>query len=600
MTTNIQSLPSVPVTATDTPEITSFTAEFVYNFFRPDELTNSSQTTTSAQNSVEFSRTVPRYVRLKWNKVSNNQQKFAVISIADNKNKIINEQDLCSSFFGRYNQQEMSFVSERRRYLSELFEQLGVSRAGLGLVDAVRDLHNATPEGVSQEFLLRYLNYAQSENTTTTATPEDLSDRLEQVKVGVSVSKKVLGTLMHDKATTDTLTHSTNQIVSSVSSLFDEQNSIKPQLNKFVGSQYDLNLLTPVRLLSAEQNQESGTVFGTLGYIIERHRILEDGSLVEKTEYVIEESDTTEFFDTRVAYNQKYLYRIKVITGVETLAFDSASKVNVLALYLLGSQTTSAVVSCVDRKPSEPPTDFFVRWDYGLDKPVLTWNFPIDTRRHIKYFQIFRRENNDKLRPVQRPFELVRMYEFNDLQNGEGTFFSRPPQGSGGVFKFLQGEDTIEADLVVNENNLRGLNVFTPTCFIDEDFNKEKYYIYAVAAVDAHGVTTGYSNQIGVKFDKRRNTIDRVDISGPGAPKPYPNLYLNRDTFVDTIKNEGYSQMTVVFNPEFYELSRQGSTTNTKLIEFGPDNKYRIQLINTDLQEDQFVDVVVTDGRSSS
>ncbi len=190
MTNNIQSLPSVPVTAADTPEITTFTAEFVYNFFRADELTNSSQTTTAAQNSVEFSRTVPRYVRLKWNTVANNQQKFTTVSISDNKAKIIDEQDLCSSFFGRYNQQEMSFVSERRKYLSQLFEQLGVNRSGAGLVDAVRDLHNATPEGVSQEFLLRYLNYAQSENTSTEATPEELSDSLEQVKVGVSVSKK--------------------------------------------------------------------------------------------------------------------------------------------------------------------------------------------------------------------------------------------------------------------------------------------------------------------------------------------------------------------------------------------------------------------------
>jgi hypothetical protein len=74
---------------------------------------------------------------------------------------------------------------------------------------------------------------------------------------------------------------------------------------------------------------------------------------------------------------------------------------------------------------------------------------------------------------------------------------------------------------------------------------------------------------------------------------------LNKDAFVDTIKNEGYSQMTVVFNPEYYELTpRANGGGDMRILNFGPQNKYRIQLINTDLQTDQFVDITVTDDRN--
>ena len=211
------------------------------------------------------------------------------------------------------------------------------------------------------------------------------------------------------------------------------------------------------------------------------------------------------------------------------------------------------VANCVDENPADPPTDFFMQWDYGLKKLVLSWNFPNDTRRHIKYFQVFRRKNIGAVRPAQLPFELVKMYDFNNLQQASGVIYNTV----GNVFKFVNGEDAIETSVITKINDIKNLTVVTPTCFIDEEFNKEDYYIYAVAAVDAHGVTTNYSNQIGVKFNTQRNTIDRVDISEPGAPKPYPNLYLNKDTFIDTIKNEGYSQVAVVFNPEYFELQRQ-------------------------------------------
>ena len=259
------------------------------------------------------------------------------------------------------------------------------------------------------------------------------------------------------------------------------------------------------------------------------------------------------------------------MTAIQTLAFDPEQKINFVGTYLVAGKVMRTVANCIDENPAQPPTDFFIQWDYSLKKLVLSWNFPNDIRRHIKYFQVFRRKNVGSVRPAQLPFELVKMYDFNDLQQASGVIYNI----AGNVFKFVNGEDAIDMSVVTRVND-----------------------IYAVAAVDAHGITTNYSNQIGVKFNVQRNTIGRVDISEPGAPKPYPNLYLNKDTFIDTIKNEGYSQVTVVFNPEYIDLQRQ-SGEDLNVLRYGPDNFYRLQLINTDLQQDQFIDIKITDERTT-
>lgn len=595
-----ESLPSLPITVADIPEIKTFEATFYYNFYRPDELINPTVATAASPNTVDFSRNVPRYVYLSWNKVnvsSGNVQKkeFVDISIEANANKILDEDDLSLAFFDTFRQQESSFVAERQRYLSRLYTQINYNRVNAGLTDAVKALHEITPEGVTQKYLNTYLNYAYARNTNTTTT--DPATSLENITTVVPVANKVFGTLFHEKLANDSMIGITPDMVNGLDKLFSTQHTVKDFANRFNGSQYDLLLDNPITTTVSELQSDFGLVFQSTGYAIERYRQLASGELVEKTTFYVENPDTTEFFDTQVLYNQRYVYFIKVVTALQTLTFDPNNRVNVISTFLVGSKFTRTTVMCEDLTPPEPPTDFFVRWDYGLKKPILTWNFPIDTRRHIKYFQVFRRKNVGEVRPAQLPFELVRMYDFNDLQNAYGTYFVAPPAGTSGLFQFIQGEANIDANLVVNQSTIKSQDVFSPTYYVDEDFDKETYYIYAVACIDAHGITSNYSNQIGVKFNKQRNTIDLLDASAPNAPKPYPNLYLNKDAFVDTIKNEGYSQMTVVFNPEYYELTQRNGE-NVKVVNFGPQNKYRIQLINTDLQTDQFVDITVIDDRN--
>jgi len=592
------SLPSLPVTSIDLPEIKEFNYDFVYNFFTTDELTNANITTLADPNTVEFSKNVPRYVKLSWSKVivasaEKARIDFIGISIQKNAAKVIDEEDFYVKVFSNFQQQETNFVTQTQSYMSRLYEQLNYNRRNASLNDAYKAIHESTPELLSQEFISKYLNYAQSNATRTSQESSSPIDDMQMKNIVVPVTKKIYGTMLHEKLLNDSLTPLNKNIIDAVAQKFEDQVSVRDYANRFNGSQYDLTLETPVSTKVEDVNTNNNFAYETTGYIIDRYR-LQNSSLVEKKTFYIENPETNELFDTEILYNQKYVYNIKVVTAIQTLAFDPEQKINFVGTYLVAGKVMRTVANCVDENPAQPPTDFFIQWDYSLKKLVLSWNFPNDIRRHIKYFQVFRRKNVGSVRPAQLPFELVKMYDFNDLQQASGVIYNI----TGNVFKFVNGEDAIDMSVVTRVNDLKNLSVVTPTCFIDEEFNKEDYYIYAVAAVDAHGITTNYSNQIGVKFNMQRNTIGRVDISEPGAPKPYPNLYLNKDTFIDTIKNEGYSQVTVVFNPEYIDLQRQ-SGEDLNILRYGPDNFYRLQLINTDLQQDQFIDIKITDSRTT-
>ena len=145
---------------------------------------------------------------------------------------------------------------------------------------------------------------------------------------------------------------------------------------------------------------------------------------------------------------------------------------------------------------------------------MLLWDFPFNKQQDIKRFQIYRRDALDK------PFELLREIDFDN--------------------------STIRKDLTAssgNKNNIRRAS--SPLCcFYDTEFNIESSYIYAVAAIDARGMTSGYSSQFIVSYNRFTNKTNAEFISKEGAPKPYPNIfleieYLGTDYFGFQIQGKG-------------------------------------------------------------
>jgi hypothetical protein len=219
--------------------------------------------------------------------------------------------------------------------------------------------------------------------------------------------------------------------------------------------------------------------------------------------------------------------------------------------------------------PPPPPADFNLAWDYGERALRCSWNLPPNPQQDIKYIQLFRRKS------IADPFQLIKMWDFNDTNT------------------IVPLAEYPLPELVVKSPSFVGF-------FLDREFSKESNYIYAVAAIDAHGLTSNYSIQFQVSFDKFANRLVKRLISISGAPKQYPNAYLNADTFVDTMKDSGHTTMRVVFNPEYLKLT-QGDGTDLGLLKTDKQGgKYRIQLINLDLQSQQALDITIEDSRKTA
>jgi hypothetical protein len=199
---------------------------------------------------------------------------------------------------------------------------------------------------------------------------------------------------------------------------------------------------------------------------------------------------------------------------------------------------------------------------------LVHWGFPVNSQRDIKHFQIFRRKT------VNEPFELIKQYSFNDSETLRPTLETPDP---------VLIEDTT--------NNIK-------TSFIDYEFTKDSRYIYSVCSVDAHGLTSNYSQQFECYFDKYANKMYKELVSVSGAPKSYPNFFLRRDTFVDTVKVSSRQSLKVVFNPEYLKVvDRLGN--DLKFLKTDANSSYVIQMINVDLQADQKVNINIRDLRKS-
>ena len=134
--------------------------------------------------------------------------------------------------------------------------------------------------------------------------------------------------------------------------------------------------------------------------------------------------------------------------------------------------------------------------------------------------------------------------------------------------------------------------------YVDPDFSKDSKFIYALACVDAHGFSSNLSDQFEVTFDRFKNKVQKKRISSSGAPKPYPNMYLNADTFVDSMLDDNHRQVDVVFDPDHLSVF-DSNRRDLQLLPTVKDNAdFRLQFINLDLQKERTLKISVDDLRT--
>jgi len=306
--------------------------------------------------------------------------------------------------------------------------------------------------------------------------------------------------------------------------------------------------------------------------------VLPDGTTVVHPPIVVDSPHAATTADFRVKFNANYCYNIRTIALLTLPAIDENNEDIATVKVLVSSKPSNRVyVSTSKFDAPPPPGDIDFTWNYEAQSLLVSWAFPVWSQQDIKQFQVFRRTT------VDHPFQLQKSYNFDDSD-----------------IKFPDPENP---DPVLVE-------YLTSPCqfYIDDDFDpkvnssRDKGFIYAVSCIDAHGLSSPLSAQYRVWFDQFKNKLQLEHVSHLGAPKPYPNLYLDGDVFVNTIKVAGphSKRMKLYFNPEYYYLYDDQNRLTPTLATQQRGGSYKLQFINIDNGKAQDIDIAINDQMSTN
>jgi hypothetical protein len=595
------SLPSKKTIIADVPEVKNLHAEFVYNFFQPDERTNDSgvpsakfiQKKSSSEGldvpfstTDEFNRFTSRYIRISWSPVFELGKNFSYPSfkIANNIEKLYEEEDFVSDDFTGVVFQDTGLDGKLTHAVNKLLS------AGVGssinqngsLMDLTKELikNEDNSEGeISSALLAEILinsnnqGFVFTEGEKLIKNPsllEGLSSTKFYTQINNKFLTKCLSTLKENSFTA--FADEINDLVGQVKEI--EQSAKRSSNSSIINSkEYELDIEDYVGYSEINPSTAYDPKFKVLGYYIEKTEISSNGQEIVHEPIIFESAKRDSFVDLRVKYGSVYQYTIRSVAMFETKTFahdKERGNLSILLRYLVTSKPSPASrVKCIETIPPPPPADFNIRWHGKERAAMLEWNFPVNKQRDIKGFQIFKRNS------INEPFELVQVYDFDD------SIIKEKDQGSEAPESFLI--ETLTSP---------------KSYYLDYAFNKDKKCIYAVCSTDARGLSSNYSTQFEVEFDRYKNILKKTLVSLSGAPKAYPNFFLQQDTFVDTIRDSGHNRLRVVFNPEYLRVV-DSSQNDLELLKTKDNADYQINVINIDLQEQQNISINLVEQRFS-
>ena len=274
-------------------------------------------------------------------------------------------------------------------------------------------------------------------------------------------------------------------------------------------------------------------------------------------------------------------------------AFDASGVslgLKTLIHYISSKPSLATYVETKETIPPLPPDGIFFKFNYNAKRGlIMSWQYPVGKSRDTKYFQIFRRKT------IFEPFTCIAELDFNDA-----------------IVKSTRREK-------VNEERVFKFSG-TRTVFEDTEFDRDSSYIYAIASVDAHGLSSGYSAQSRVTFNRPNNAIDLKFVSREGAPKQYPNFYVDPEEdetlssfslTQDLITSSGKQRVHIYLDTdcEVYRKhnGQSGASgaheeythTATRLPGATEGPVYKMHFINLDRQKDDSIEIRITDFRDT-
>ena len=618
----ITSLVSIPITVCNVPDPNGISAKFIYNFYVSNEDVSFSPQPTSpidynkglidrdtidsieARERGSLRARVPRYVTLN---IDINLEGIESYESGEVSNDLLKTMKYSFSNKSNYN---IEGAVENKYSASAQIADAGFKSR---LQEEIYRISSAILEEgglegeVSDEEIALRLNELMSSDIDASSILDALSDNeikgvkfvnliktgrfsRVDVKSAIQYSAKISGEgyrrLTTDSVLTNPFTHYFESDILGSTGNSAKRNpilntSLFPNFGK--GDTDDIESFRPsIKVLDISDEISAASIKSLatkdwpfirhVGYVIEKTGISSSGVFERFDDIVSTNTTITEFIDPNIKYGFKYFYKARqlfLVRFAQVLEIDDGGEgevlYNVITAAIASSTPTPATVDTRETTPPQPPGTLICSFIYQAGNGVrLDWSSPINPTRDIKKYQVFRRLS------MRDPFEIIAEYDFTDP----------------GYSQFEQRE-------LIDENLVH--RVTSPQLsHIDYDFNRETSYIYCIGSVDAHGLVSNYGTQVQVTFNQFTNKVVTRVISKSGAPKAYPNYFVDptaleefgSDRLIeDVIKDSGHSTMRMYFNPDAYRIASDDDGSETNPIILNSDRGvYKFQIINLDRQ----------------
>ena len=598
-----ESFLSREVFLTQFPSVPRVKAKFQYNFFTPDESTMSAErygSRTIEPRPVDTGTADAIDRRALQKKVA----RYVLVEFRGNRRGLYREFD---------NEARTGLVSQNRRNLNL------ESHVTTSFFSSARFQDQAARDKIIKQ-ILRLAEIAEVDLDPSNETSQsDISDAVDAV-TGDYISKDDLLELVHDEVFKKV--KFANEVESLPSKQYDDAQTFKTTMQidtRFIADIYSVNNckmnrgtkgLAYIEKIKARQRQARSvstsainmqvdyeptikvineveevddhilTKMESVGYVITKSKIV-NGQKRVLEKFYIDGVHVTQFIDPKVSYGQTYVYEVSTVTLVEmTIDVDEEEEepsIRFVRFLVQSNPSRDTKVMCVESEAPPPPDAVFYRYDYDRDSLVIDWRHPITSQKDIKGFQVFRR------RSINDPFQLLQQYVFDDS-----------------MIKYPTSESP--AANLVKETK------YPVMSYEDHDFGRSSKFIYAVCSIDAHGYLSNYGTQTEVEFDKNNNKIRLRNISQPGAPRQYPNMFISPTEAQnidgvrlteDVMRDSMHTKMRVYFDPEYHRVGNYRTGDLKHLATEDDGGVYKFEVLNLDRQKSKTLTIKLKNRRFS-
>ena len=605
-----------PHISLDLPDAKINSAKFVYNFFVPDERINSTGVQKIKQRPQDsfskevLDKQVPRSIRLSFSLTDfeigsvevgtsftrNSNTKYEKffsnenVSMSRLSQFIQSENDVCSIFDESIKYSD-TLIRERIKAKSDLLAKI-IDQVP-GSASATREVANLMEDTDNQDSIAE-LNSTLSNPNATFVNDVGEEFKLFKFEPATRLSLKcyLSKSSILNFIYSDLKSSSFNQ--ASLIAMKDHFENVNSKISS--GNYYEPllvrknNYLVVSPRLASESSVNNPQRFDgyliprlsshIVGYIIKRRTNVSGTSKYSDRIFYLDGSRIDSFIDTEILYGKTYFYEV---AAVFRLKYDYPAFVGLDAgkfksdTFLIRSDfSPPAKVKCIEKVPPKAPAVTFYNFDFGKDEGLLIdWRIPGSKQRDIKYFQVFRRKS------IHEPFTCIALLDFDDSEVRTVPI------------------EKVRSDATYKTNYARAF-------FKDYEFNRSSSYIYAIATVDAHGLSSPYGPQSLVSFDADENSLRVRRISRSGAPKQYPNFFIDpemddnvavNNLTQDVMLSSNKRKIRVYLDADCRYLVSRGSGKE-KIIKLKSSKAfYKLHMVNIDRQKSADYEINFEDTR---